>query len=65
MYPPDFAIPFLGLIIAITRPIDTLYIKLGTPTNEFSQRIVEIGKKCGVEILSDPIMYNSTDDLPF
>ena len=51
--------------MAITRPIDTLYIKLGTPTNEFSQRIVEIGKKCGVEILSDPIMYNSTDDLPF
>ena len=52
--------------MAITRPIDTLYIKLAVPTNEFSKEIIEIAKNCDAEILCDaPIEDNSYDDLPF
>ena len=60
----EFALRWVYM--AITRPIDTLYIKLGNPSNEFSQKIVEIGKKCEAELLSDPIDLSFTDDdLPF
>ena len=41
------------IYMAITRPIDTLYIKLSVPSNDFSQRIIEIGRKCGAKILLD------------
>ena len=52
--------------MAITRPIDTLYIKLNNSSNEFSQEIVEIGKGCGADILSDPVDENLiNDELPF
>ena len=54
------------IYMAITRPIDTLYIKLAVPTNEFSKVIIEIAKNCDAEILCDaPIEDNSYDDLPF
>ena len=54
------------IYMAITRPIDTLYIKLAVPTNEFSKEIIEIAKNCDAEILCDaPIEDNSYDDLPF
>ena len=54
------------IYMAITRPIDTLYIKLAVPTNEFSKEIIEIAKNCDAEILFDaPIEDNSYDDLPF
>ncbi len=60
----EFALHWVYM--AITRPIDTLYIKLGNPTNEFSQKIVEIGKDSGAEVLTDPIASDFvTDDLPF
>jgi hypothetical protein len=60
----EFALHWVYM--AITRPIDTLYIKLNNPSNEFSQRIVEIGKACGAEILSDPVDENLiNDELPF
>lgn len=54
------------IYMAITRPIDTLYIKLAVPTNEFSKEIIDIAKNCDAEILCDePIVNNSLDDLPF
>jgi len=54
------------IYMAITRPIDTLYIKLAVPSNEFSKEIIEIAKNCDAEILCDePIVNNSLDDLPF
>ena len=54
------------IYMAITRPIDTLYIKLAVPTNEFSKEIIDIAKNCDAEILCDaPIEDNSYDDLPF
>lgn len=54
------------IYMAITRPIDTLYIKLAVPSNEFSKEIIEIAKSCDAEILCDePIVNNSLDDLPF
>ena len=54
------------IYMAITRSIDTLYIKLAVPTNEFSKEIIEIAKNCDAEILCDaPIEDNSYDDLPF
>ena len=57
---------FHWVYMAITRPIDTLYIKLLDPSNEFSQKILEIGGECRVEVLSDPKVYYSTyDELPF
>ena len=60
----EFALHWVYM--AITRPIDTLYIKLGNPSNEFSKKIVEIGKECGAELLIAPLVYNSFDDeLPF
>ena len=60
----EFALHWVYM--AITRPIDTLYIKLNNPSNEFSQRIVEIGKACGAELLCDSIVNNTKDDdLPF
>ncbi len=52
--------------MALTRPIDTLYIKLATPINDFSKEIIDIAKNCEAEILYDePTMNNSDDDLPF
>ena len=60
----EFALHWVYM--AITRPIDTLYIKLANPSNEFSQKLVEIGKDCGAEILNEPGVYNYIDDeLPF
>lgn len=60
----EFALHWVYM--AITRPIDTLYIKLGNPSNDFSRKIIEIGKECGSELLIDPLVYNSfDDDLPF
>lgn len=60
----EFALHWIYM--AITRPIDTLYIKLSNPSNEFSKKIIEIGKECGAEILCDSIVNNPTDDdLPF
>lgn len=54
------------IYMAITRPIDTLYIKLAVPSNEFSKEIIEIAKNCNAEILCDePVEENSLDDLPF
>ena len=59
----EFALHWVYM--AITRPIDTLYIKLGNPSNEFSQKIMEIGKACGAEILNDMQVENNNDDLLF
>ncbi len=60
----EFALHWVYM--AITRPIDTLYIKLAVPSNEFSQKIIEIGKESGAEVLTDPIAPDfSDDDLPF
>ena len=59
----EFALHWVYM--AITRPIDTLYIKLGNPSNEFSQKIMEIGKDCGVEILNEPQVETIDDELPF
>ena len=55
-----------SIYMAITRPIDTIYIKLATPINDFSKEIIELAKSCDAEILYDePTMNNSDDDLPF
>ena len=52
--------------MAITRPIDTLYIKLNNPSNEFSQKLIEIGRGCGANVIVDSVVDNTTDDdLPF
>ena len=60
----EFALHWIYM--AITRPIDTLYIKLANPSNEFSQKVIEIGKDCGAEILFDkPVENGSSDELPF
>lgn len=60
----EFALHWVYM--AITRPIDTLYIKLNNPSNEFSQKLIEIGRGCGAEILSDPVDENLiNDELPF
>ena len=60
----EFALHWVYM--AITRPIDTLYIKLGNASNEFSQMIVEIGRDCGAEIISESLMDNPMNDkLPF
>lgn len=59
----EFALHWVYM--AITRPIDTLYIKLGNPSNEFSQKILEIGRECVAEILCDKQVENINDDLPF
>lgn len=59
----EFALHWVYM--AITRPIDTLYIKLGNPANEFSQKIVEIGKECGAEIINEPQVETTVDELPF
>lgn len=60
----EFALHWVYM--AITRPIDTLYIKLRNLSNEFSQKIVEIGKECGAEILCDPPIIHDvvSYDLP-
>ena len=39
--------------MAMTRPIDTLYIKLAYPSNPFSQELINIAKGSNVEILND------------
>ena len=39
--------------MALTRPIDTLYIQLSTPESDFSKEIIEIAKNTNAEILSD------------
>lgn len=60
----EFALHWVYM--ALTRPIDTLYIKLATPINDFSKEIIELAKNCDAEILCDePTMNNSDDDLPF
>ena len=59
----EFALHWVYM--AITRPIDTLYIKLGNPSNEFSQKIVEIGRDCGAEIIYEPQDETIDDELPF
>ena len=59
----EFALHWVYM--AITRPIDTLYIKLGNPSNEFSQELIEIGKNCGAEILNEPQVETIDDELPF
>ena len=53
------------IYMAITRPIDTLYIKLANPSNEFSQKLIEIGKDCGAEVLNEPQVEAIVDELPF
>lgn len=60
----EFALHWVYM--AITRPIDTLYIKLEHPSNEFSQKIIEIGKECGAELLCDPPIIHEVSyyDLP-
>ena len=60
----EFALHWIYM--ALTRPIDTLYIKLATPTNDFSKEIIEIAKNCDAEILCDAPVNNDSDyDLPF
>ena len=60
----EFALHWVYM--AITRPIDTLYIKLATPSNEFSKEIIAIAKGCDAEILCDePIKTDDENDLPF
>ena len=60
----EFALHWIYM--AITRPIDTLYIKLATPINDFSKVIIELAKNCDAEILCDePSKNNLDDDLPF
>ena len=60
----EFALHWVYM--ALTRPIDTLYIKLATPINDFSKAIIELAKNCDAEILCDePIEKNTWDDLPF
>jgi hypothetical protein len=60
----EFALHWIYM--AMTRPIDTLYIKLATPTNEFSKEIIDIAKYCDAEILCDAQLNNDLyNDLPF
>ena len=60
----EFALHWVYM--ALTRPIDTLYIKLAVPLNEFSKEIIDIAKNCDAEILCDaPIVDHSYDNLPF
>lgn len=60
----EFALHWVYM--AITRPIDTLYIKLATPSNEFSKEIIEIAKNCDAEILFDATVNKDiSDGLPF
>ena len=60
----EFALHWVYM--ALTRPIDTLYIKVVVPSNEFSKEIIDIAKNCDAEILCDePTINNSDDDLPF
>ena len=60
----EFALHWVYM--AITRPIDTLYIKLNNPSNEFSQKLIEIGRGCGANVIVDSVVDNTTDDdLPF
>ena len=60
----EFALHWVYM--ALTRPIDTLYIKLATPINDFSKAIIELARNCDAEILCDePIEKNTWDDLPF
>ena len=60
----EFALHWIYM--ALTRPIDTLYIKLATPTNDFSKEIIEIAQSCNAEILCDvPIKAADEYDLPF
>ncbi len=60
----EFALHWIYM--ALTRPIDTLYIKLATPTNDFSKEIIELAKSCDAEVLCDtPIDKELSEDLPF
>ncbi len=60
----EFALHWVYM--ALTRPIDTLYIKLAVPLNNFSKEIIDIAKKCDAEILCDAKIDNdSYNDLPF
>ena len=61
----------LWVLMAITRAIDTLYIKLSSRSSVFSQKILEIGRNLpGVEILEDKdtrprTMWSAPMELPF
>jgi hypothetical protein len=59
----EFALHWVYM--AITRPIDTLYIKLNNPSNEFSQKLIEIGRGCGAEIINEPQVETTVAELPF
>lgn len=53
--------------MAFTRAMDTLYIRIKTPQNEFSKKLIEIAEKCEdrVEILRSPEPPTLLDELPF
>ena len=59
----EFALHWVYM--AITRSIDTLYIKLNNPSNEFSQKLIEIGRGCGAEIINEPQVETTVAELPF
>ena len=60
----EFALHWVYM--ALTRPIDTLYIRLKIPTNKFSKEVIEIAKNCDAEILCDVQVENDLyEDLPF
>lgn len=62
----SLCVGFRILYMAFTRAIDTLYIKLRTPQNEFSQKLLSIAEKCGTaEILRDPEPPSWPKELPF
>ncbi len=59
----EFALHWIYM--AITRPIDTLYIKLANPSNEFSNKLLDIAIKCDAMILCDEPVKIDMEDLPF
>ena len=59
----EFALHWIYM--AITRPIDTLYIKLANPSNEFSNKFLDIAIKCDAMILCDEPVKKDMEDLPF
>ena len=59
----EFALHWVYM--SITRPIDTLYIKLNNPSNEFSQKLIEIGRGRGAEIINEPQVETTVAELPF
>lgn len=43
------------IYMALTRPVDTLYIKIAFLDNEFSKAIIEIAKRANAEIITDRV----------